>query len=101
MAAPAKCEYKVYPERWWILVAMFLLNVFNYAHWVAFPAVNKTAAVYYNQPGNLMDLIPTVSYGLGVPFGLVATFVVERYGLKWGLQIGALLTATGNFADQT
>ena len=34
-------EYRVYPERWWLLSAVLLLNVSNYAHWVAFPVVVK------------------------------------------------------------
>jgi len=77
------------------LIAVFLLNISNYAHWVAFPAVNKVAAEYYDQPGWKMDWIPTLSYGLGVPCGLLATYVVERYGLKHGIQIGGSLTGIG------
>ena len=42
-----------------------------------------------------MDLIPTVSYGLGVPCCLLATYIVERYGLKVGLHIGGVLTGIG------
>ena len=42
-----------------------------------------------------MDLIPTLSYGLGVPCCLLATYVVERHGLKNGLQIGGFLTGIG------
>ena len=42
-----------------------------------------------------MDLIPTVSYGLGVPCCLIATYIVENYGLKTGLHIGGSLTGVG------
>ena len=55
----------------------------------------KNAAKYYNQSGDKMDLIPTLSYGLGVPCCLLATYVVERHGLKNGLQIGGFLTGIG------
>ena len=44
-----------------------------------------------------MDLIPTLSYGLGVPCCLLATYVVERHGLKNGLQIGGFLTGIGKY----
>ena len=90
-------QYRVYPERWWILVAVFLLNISNYAHWVAFPSVNKTAAKYYDQAGDKMDWIPTLSYGLGVPCGILATYVVERFGFKHAIQIGGSLTGIGEF----
>jgi len=88
-------KYKVYPQRWWILATVVLLNLANYSHWVAFPSVAKTAAKHYDQDGEKMDLIPTVSYGLGVPCCLLATYVVERFGLRTGLHIGGLLTGIG------
>ena len=56
-------------------------------------------AQYYNQPGERMDLIPTVSYGLGIPFCVIATYVVERCGLKVGLHIGGFLTGIGELYD--
>ncbi len=59
-----------------------------------FPFVQMTAQ-YYDQSGGRMDLIPTVSYGLGVPFCVIATYVVERFGLRVGLHIGAILTGIG------
>ena len=39
--SPNMLEYRVYPERWWLLSAVLLLNISNYAHWVAFPVVVK------------------------------------------------------------
>ena len=88
-------SYRVYPQRWWILVTVVLLNLANYSHWVAFPSVAKTAAKHYDQTGETMDLIPTVSYGLGVPCCLLATYIVERWGLRAGLHIGGILTGIG------
>ena len=43
--------FKVYPERWWLLLTVVLLNLANYSHWVAFPSVAKNAAKYYDQVG--------------------------------------------------
>ena len=48
-----------------------------------------------------MDLIPTLSYGLGVPCCLLATYVVERHGLKNGLQIGGVLTGIGKYLTRS
>ena len=33
--------------RWWIMGTVILLNLANFAHWIAFPAVAKKAAAYY------------------------------------------------------
>lgn len=42
-----------------------------------------------------MDLIPTLSYGLGVPCCILATLVVDKWGLVVGLHIGGSLTGIG------
>ena len=47
--------FKVYPERWWLLLTVVLLNLANYSHWVAFPSVAKNAAKYYDQVFHLSD----------------------------------------------
>jgi len=90
-----KIEYKVYDERWWILGTVVLLNFANYAHWIAFPAVAKKAAAYYEVSGEELDLIPTISYAAGVPTCLIATYIIESRGLKTGVKIGAYLTGIG------
>ena len=36
-----------------------------------------------------------ISYGLCVPFCLIAVYIVERRGLRFGLMVGAWLTAVG------
>jgi len=41
--------FKSYPERWWLLATVVILNLANYSHWVAFPSVAKNAAKYYDQ----------------------------------------------------
>jgi len=87
--------YVVYGERWWIMGTVILLNLANFAHWIAFPAVAKKAAAYYNVTGEQLDLIPTVSYAAGVPTCLIATYVIESRGLKDGVKIGAYLTGVG------
>jgi len=88
-------EYKTYDERWWILGTVVLLNFANYAHWIAFPAVAKKAAAYYNVTGEQLDLIPTISYAAGIPTCLIATYLIESRGLKTGVKIGAYLTGVG------
>ena len=40
-----KPAYRSYPERWWLLLTVVLLNLANYSHWVAFPSVTKESAL--------------------------------------------------------
>ena len=88
-------QYRGYPERWWILIIVLLLNLANASHLVAFPSVARLAAKYYEQTDEMMELIPKISFGLGIPSYLLAIFVVERFGLRIGLHVGGYLTAIG------
>lgn len=81
--------------RWWLMGTVTLLNLANYAHWIAFPVVAKKASIYYDVTGDQLDWIPTVSYAAGVPTCLLATYLVESRGLKTGIQIGSYLTGLG------
>lgn len=38
--------------RWWIMGTVILLNLANFAHWIAFPAIAKKAAAYYDVSGS-------------------------------------------------
>ena len=40
--------------------------------------------------------IVTISYGIGMPFCIVGTYVVSKYGLRPAISIGALLTFSGS-----
>ena len=44
-------KYQVYSSRWILLLAVTLLNLANYSHWVAFASVAKQAAGYYQVSG--------------------------------------------------
>ena len=39
--------YKSYPQRWWLLASVALLNVANNSHWISFASVKSKAAVFY------------------------------------------------------
>ena len=78
-----------------MLVTVLLLNFANYSHWVAFASVTKNSAKYYDQTGDRIDLITIVSYALGIPFCIIATYAVETYGLKASLKFGGIMTGIG------
>ena len=87
--------HRLYRSRWLLLASVTLLNLANYSHWVSFASVAKQGAEYYQVTGPVVDLIPMISYGLCVPFCLLAVYIVERRGLRLGLTIGSWLTAVG------
>ena len=47
----AKPNQMMILPRWWIMGTVILLNLANFAHWIAFPAIAKKAAAYYDVSG--------------------------------------------------
>ena len=88
-------KVKLYPERWWILVSVSILQFGNLGHWIAFGSVTKMTAIYYDQPGDKMDLIVLCSYIINIPACLFATALVNGIGLKNTLNLSATLSTVG------
>ena len=44
-------SFRLYRSRWLLLIAVTLLNLANYSHWVAFASVAKQGAEYYHVTG--------------------------------------------------
>ena len=51
---------------------------------------------YHGATKEEITRILTVSYGLGIPFSIIAPIVVSKYGLRFGLYTGAFLTFIGS-----
>ena len=68
------------------MIIQFLTNNFNYSAVVFYRVATKEE----------ITRILTVSYGLGIPFSIVAPLVVSKYGLRFGLYTGAILTFIGS-----
>ena len=58
----------------------------------------QNSAIVFYRGSTKQDItrILTVSYGLGVPFSIVAPLVVSKYGLRFGLYTGAIFTFIGS-----
>ena len=54
--------------RWWIMGTVILLNLANFAHWIAFPAVAKKAAAYYEVRVMIICIRPRRTGDVILPF---------------------------------
>ena len=99
---PEKClkeedeEVVLYSGRWWVLASLSVFQFASYGHLIAFGTVTKVTAIYYDQPGDKMDLVILGPYVIRFPtlFLLMATF--NRVGLWKTLNLSAFLTAIGD-----
>ena len=85
----------LYPERWWVLASMCVIQFASYGHLIAYGTVTKVTAVYYDQPGDKMDLVVLGPYVINFPTLLVLMVTFNGMGLRKTLNLSAFLTAVG------
>ena len=57
--------------------------------------IHKCTKYILHSTGEKIDLISTLSTGIGIPLCLLATFLVDSRGTKKGIHVGASLTIIG------
>lgn len=82
-----------YPYRWAVLAVFALLNVVLQVHWVAFAPITTEAAAYYQVDALSIAFLALLFLLLYVVVGLPASYVLDTFGLRVGIGLGALLMA--------
>ncbi|XP_027758562.1 solute carrier family 49 member A3 isoform X2 [Empidonax traillii] len=89
-------EFKTYRRRWFLLSAVCLLNCSNAMLWLTFaPVADKTAA-YFHISLETVNWLSIVYLLISIPFGLVATWVLDSVGLRCAVILSAWLNMMGS-----
>jgi MFS family permease len=92
----ASAPVRLYRYRWVVLGAFALLNAVVQANWITFAPVTDDAAAFYGVSDLRIGLLSMVFMVVFVIVSIPASFVIDTYGLRVGIGIGAVLT--GAFA---
>ncbi|XP_055647379.1 solute carrier family 49 member A3 isoform X3 [Falco biarmicus] len=88
--------FKTYRRRWLLLAAVCLLNCSNAMLWLTFaPVADKTAA-YFHISLEMVNWLSVVYLLISIPFGLVATWVLDSMGLRCAVILSAWLNMVGS-----
>ncbi|XP_061874668.1 solute carrier family 49 member A3 isoform X2 [Colius striatus] len=89
-------RFRTYRRRWVLLAAVCLLNCSNAMVWLTFaPVADKTAA-YFHISLEVVNWLSTVYLLISIPFGVVATWVLDSVGLRCAVILSAWLNMTGS-----
>lgn len=83
---------RVYRYRWVVLGAFALLNAVVQANWITFAPITDDAAVFYGVSELKIGLLSMVFMVVFVVMSIPASYVIDTYGLRVGVGIGAVLT---------
>ncbi|RPI95763.1 MAG: MFS transporter [Spirochaetales bacterium] len=92
-----KQAVKVYGYRWIIMAAFMILNVIIQIHWVALAAITGEAAAFYSVSPLSIGFLSMIYMLVYIVMCIPASYVIDTYGLRVGIGIGALLAGVFGF----
>ncbi len=83
---------RVYRYRWVVLAAFMLVTMANQLLWITFAAVTGVAAQFYATSDMAIGLLSLVFMIVFIVVSIPASWVIDTYGIRIGVGIGAVLT---------
>jgi len=87
-----KTEIKVYSYRWVILSIYFLITVIIEIQWLTFASISGVAQEFYQTTALRIDFLSMIYMLVFIIMSIPASYIIDTWGLKRGLIIGAALT---------
>jgi MFS family permease len=86
-------NYKVYGYRWIVLVTFMFIVAVTQLLWITFAPITGDAARFYGVPDLSIGLLSMSFMIVYIVVSIPASWVIDTYGLRVGVGIGAVLTA--------
>ena len=95
---------KVYGYRWVVLTVFSIISAVIQIQWLTFAPVAREARLFYEVSALQIDLLSMIFMGVFLIVCIPASFVIDTYGIRIGIGIGAVLAGIfgllkGVFAD--
>jgi len=85
-------SFRVYPYRWAILLAFMGIIAVNQLLWITFAPITSNAVEYYGVSELRIGLLSVIFMIVYILVSFPASWVIDTYGLRIGVGIGAALT---------
>ena len=87
-----KLEFKIYGYRWVMLVVYMFIVAMNQLLWITFAPITSQAAQYYGVSELWIGILSMSFMVVFIVFSIPASWIIDKYGIRTGVGIGALLT---------
>jgi MFS family permease len=84
--------FKVYGYRWVVLIVYMLVVAINQLMWITFAPITSDATQFYKVSDLSIGLLSMSFMIVYIIFSFPASWVIDTYGIKVGVGIGAVLT---------
>lgn len=89
-------EYKVYKRRWYILFVVSILNTSNAMIWITFSPIADVTTHFYDISSSEVNWLSLVYLIASVPFGFLATWLLDTIGLRVSIVLCSWLNCIGS-----
>ena len=86
-------NFKVYGYRWIVLVVFMLIVAATQLLWITFGAITSDATKFYGVSDLSIGLLSMSFMIVYILVSIPASWVIDTYGIRVGVGIGAVLTA--------
>ena len=86
-------NFKVYGYRWIVLVAFMFIVAITQLVWITFAPITGEAAKFYGVSDLSIGLLSMSFMIVYIVVSIPASWVIDTYGIRVGVGIGAVLTA--------
>jgi MFS family permease len=88
-----KDDFKVYGYRWIVLIVFMLIVAITQLLWITFAPITGDSAKFYNVSDLSIGLLSMSFMIVYIVVSIPASWVIDTYGIRGGVGIGAALTA--------
>ncbi|GMT35566.1 hypothetical protein PFISCL1PPCAC_26863, partial [Pristionchus fissidentatus] len=88
-------EFTQYRRRYWYALVVIIINLSNAMTWISFAPITFHTNAYYDFDYAAI-LFNVVFMVFSIPFGFVAVFFIDKFGLRGGCYFGVVLNLIGN-----
>jgi len=85
-------EIKLYNYRWIVLLVYAVINIVVQIQWLTFATIAREAKIVYEATSLQIDFFSLIYMIVFLIVCVPASYVIDTYGIKIGIGIGALLT---------
>ena len=90
-------SYRAYRYRWIILILYIFIAMVTQIYWLTFSPINNLVANTMGVPNEwIVQMTATFMYAY-IPVNFVASYLIDKLGLKWGVGVGVILTGVFGF----
>jgi MFS family permease len=87
-----KSGFKIYGYRWVMLAVYMFMVAMNQLLWITFAPITSEAVTYYGVSDLWIGILSMSFMVIFIIFSIPAAWIIDTYGIKVGVGIGAVLT---------